>query len=159
MRIRLERHANIRASACIYASTQVLFYTGGLADSTDSDVFMERLEGLEDIWNDRERECNPCSEPPFHTWFVTYTADDAVSSSNRPIREAASLGCPPAPYYTNDSGSVNSVMYNKTKTTRRQNGITSMHQLVQQYVEPTHRDGCPRQRRIPFSYQLQAPSS
>ncbi len=32
----------------------------------------------------------------------------------------------------NASGSVNSVMYNKTITTGRQIGITSMHQLVQQ---------------------------
>ncbi len=84
---------------------------------------MERLEALEDIWNDRERECNPCSYLSFHTWFVAYKADDVVSSSIRPIREAASLGCPPVPYYTNASGSVNSVMYNKTIT---QSGISSM---------------------------------
>ncbi len=82
---------------------------------------MERLEALEDIRNDRERECNPCSEPLFHTWFMTYTADDAVSSVIQPIRVAASLGCPPAQYYMTASESGNSGMYNKT--------ITSLDQL------------------------------
>ena len=50
----------------------------------------------------------------------------------RPIREAAGLGCPPNPYYTNDSECIDSVMHGKTeyKASQWDRFNISMQELV-----------------------------
>ena len=52
----------------------------------------------------------------------------------KPIREAAGLGCPPNPYYTNDSECINSVMHGKTeyKASQWDQFNISMQELVHQ---------------------------
>ena len=52
----------------------------------------------------------------------------------RPIREAAGLGCPPKPYYTNDSECINSIMHSKThyKASEWDKFNLSMQELVEQ---------------------------
>lgn len=98
----------------------------GLVDAKDSNDFFSRLDQLE--WN-----------VDFLDWFKQYKAEEIVSDLLRPIREAAGLGCPPAPYYTNASECMNSVMHEKThyKASEWDKFNKSMHKLVKQCYQLT----------------------
>ncbi len=116
----------------VFGKTADGVHSEGLVDSQDSGEFMARLESLQSMWNERERANNSGGDPSLHSWFVTYKAQDVISSMLRPIREAAGLGCPPALYYTNASECMNSVMHNKTqyKASEWDQFNVNMQQLV-----------------------------
>ena len=46
-------------------------------------------------------------------WFKRYKCDVITNSLLRPVREQAGLGCPPVPFTTNASESVNVLLKNK----------------------------------------------
>ena len=98
----------------IFGRTSEGVHSEGLVDANDSSDFAERLDNLEEEWSKREKECNSPKGCSFFLWFKRYKADEILSDLLRPIREAAGLGSPPAPYYTNASECMNSVMHEKT---------------------------------------------
>ena len=81
-------------------------------------------------------ECST-NAPSFFAWFKEYKAEEVVSDLLRPIREAAGLGCPPTPYYTNASECINSVMHEKThyKASEWDRFNDSMHELAKQSLQ------------------------
>ena len=95
----------------VFGRTEDGIHTEGLVDAEDPSAFEEHLEQLQDIWDEREQRCTG-NIPVFFDWFITNKSELMVSNMLRP-REAAGLGCPPSPYYTNDSESINSVMHDK----------------------------------------------
>lgn len=72
--------------------------------------------------------------PSFFHWIVANKSPEIIENMLRPIREAAGLGCPPSPYYTNDSECINSVMHAKThyKASEWDKFNTAMQDLVEQ---------------------------
>lgn len=90
-------------------------HTEGIVDAKGMEVFQGKLEALQEKWDDREKRCNPGRKPAFFNWFVSNKADKMGANMIRPVREAAGLGCPPSPYYTNDSECINSVTHSKTQ--------------------------------------------
>ena len=50
----------------------------------------------------------------FHNWFFEYKLQEIEDSMLSPIRQAAGLGNPPEPFYTNEIESINRI--NKRKT-------------------------------------------
>ena len=70
----------------------------------------------------------------FFNCFVSNKADHVAANMLRFVREAAGLGCPPSPYYTNNSECINSVMHNKTqyKASEWDQFNAKMQELVQQ---------------------------
>lgn len=118
----------------VFGKTEDGIHTEGLVDAESSSAFEEKLEELQDIWDEREQGCNPGKTPAFFDWFITNKAKEIVSNMLRPIREAAGLGCQPSPYYTNDSECINSVMHGKTeyKASQWDEFNISMQELVKQ---------------------------
>jgi len=118
----------------IFGRTEDQVHKEGIVDAKDSQDFQQRLEGLQDVWDSREQECNPTKVPSFFDWFVANKSQEIIENMLRPIREAAGLGCPPSPYYTNDSECINSVMHAKThyKASEWDKFNTAMQDLVEQ---------------------------
>ena len=77
----------------------------GLVDSMNEDAFQKNLSQIEPVWNKRDDEAG--QESKFYEWFVRYKSDDITLCSTR---EAAGLGCPPQPYYTNSNEAINSAL-------------------------------------------------
>lgn len=123
----------------IFGTTNSGVHYEGLVDAKDSSDFADRLDLLEDEWSKREVECTSSNTTSFYAWFQQYKVEEIVSDLLRPIREAAGLGCPPAPYYTNASECINSVMHDKThyKASEWDHFNESMHELVKQSYQLT----------------------
>ena len=51
--------------------------------------------------------------PGFHNWFLEYKLQEIEDSMLSPIRQAAGLGNPPEPFYTNEIESINRVIKRK----------------------------------------------
>lgn len=115
----------------IFGKTNDGVHCEGLVDAKDSNDFADRLDILEDKWNTREMECNSSNACSFFDWFKRYKAEEIVSDLLRPIREAAGLGSPPAPYYTNASECINSEK-TQYKASEWDQFNDSMHGLVKQ---------------------------
>ena len=118
----------------IFGKTEDGIHTEGIVDAKDTEAFQGKLEALQEKWDGRERKCNPGKKPVFFNWFVSNKADEMAANMLRFVREAAGLGCPPSPYYTNDSECINSVMHNKTqyKASEWDQFNAKMQELVQQ---------------------------
>ena len=118
----------------VFGKTEDGIHTEGLVDAESPSAFEEKLEELQDVWDDRERTCNPGKKSMFFDWFISNKAEEIVTNMIRPIREAAGLGCPPSPYYTNDNECMNSVMHGKTqyKASQWDQFNISMQELVKQ---------------------------
>ena len=56
-----------------------------------------------------------CIAPGFHNWFLEYKVHEVEVSMLAPIRQAAGLGNPPEPFYTNEIESINHVIKRKTE--------------------------------------------
>ena len=118
----------------IFGRSEDQIHTEGIVDANSSQNFQQRLEALQDVWDSREQECNPGKEPSVFNWFVANKCEEMVDNMLRPIREAAGLGCPSSPYYTNDSESINSVIHSKThyKASEWDKFNIAMQELVEQ---------------------------
>jgi hypothetical protein len=123
----------------IFGKSNEGIHNEGLVDCLDEDDFMGRLNALESIWNERELSCISGAKPTFYTWFKSYKSQEIIDSMLRSVRESAGLGCPPSPYYTNNSECINSVMHNKTnyKASEWDKFNESMHELVKQSSQIT----------------------
>ena len=84
--------------------------TCGSYTSVDFDA---RLQALRLRWDTRELKCfeNHINHSPlFYNWFTHHIADVCRNHTLRSLREDVGLGCPPVPFRTNDSESINSVL-------------------------------------------------
>lgn len=96
-------------------------YCEGLVDSRGEEEFYASLEALRGTWEQRVREALGMGhDPTFFLWFKREKAQDFCSGTLADQREAAGLGLPPAPYYTNASESMNSALKEKTNYTKMQ---------------------------------------
>lgn len=75
-----------------------------------------RLEKLHETWNQHD----PHHSPVFYNWFVKEKSRDVKSSMLLSLREAAGLGSPPSPFYTNANGCLNSMLHEKVKYKKSQ---------------------------------------
>lgn len=82
-------------------------YIEGLVDCRSEQEFDEKLQALEQTWNDRELPYCPSSGPRFYNSFCTYQAEVIKHHMRRDVREAVGLGCPPSVFTTNRSQSLN----------------------------------------------------
>ena len=78
------------------------------------------MQVLQKTWNYRERSVTPHYVPTFYNWFVKEKAKDVKSSVLMSLREAAGLGGPPSPFYTNANASLNSMLHWKVKYKKAQ---------------------------------------
>ena len=59
-------------------------------------------------------------QPGFHSRFNKYKADDFRQGTLRCLREEVGLGCPPMPFFTNDSESINVFLKGSLKYKKQQ---------------------------------------
>lgn len=85
----------------------------GLVDSVSEQDFDQRLEGLQKVWDEREKPFCTESGPKFYEYFQTYHAPVVKHNMCRHTRECAGLGCPPAIFTTNSVESVNALLKQK----------------------------------------------
>ena len=88
-------------------------YIEGLVDCKSEQEFDEKLQGLEQTWNDREQPYYPESGSRFYKSFRTYQAEVVKHHMRRDVREAVGLGCPPSIFTTNNSESLNASIKRK----------------------------------------------
>ena len=87
----------------------------GLVDARSRDDFDEKLKALHAQWDKREILDAPHRQPLFFKWFLREKAGDIKDSMLLSLREAAGLGNPPSPFYTNTSESLNSMLHEKVR--------------------------------------------
>ena len=104
----------------------------GLVDCSTEEEFDEKLQALQEQWNCREKSVVPSCPPTFYHWFVKEKSTDIKSNMLLSLREAAGLGSPPSPYYTNANESLNNMLHEKVKYKKSQwhEFNESMKQLV-----------------------------
>ena len=85
----------------------------GLVDADSAELDSE-FESLKEIWDDRERSITNSSQAYFHNWFRVNSLEVVRNCMLKGIREAAGLGSPPEPFYTNDVESKNRVLKHQT---------------------------------------------
>ena len=96
-------------------------YCEGLVDSRGEEDFHGKLEALRGSCDEREKGVLGMDhDPTFFLWYKREKAQDFCSGTLADQREAAGLGSPPAPYYTNASESMNSALKEKTNYTKMQ---------------------------------------
>ena len=78
----------------------------GLMDVPTVDSLRNRFDQLKVNWEH--------IAPGFHNWFLEYKLHEVEVSMLAPIRQAAGLGNPPEPFYTNEIESINRVIKRKT---------------------------------------------
>lgn len=71
----------------------------GLVDAQSMDEVQSHLLELKSSWE--------VIAPGFFAWFLQYQAEVIESAMIAPIRQAAGLGNPPEPFYTNEIESIN----------------------------------------------------
>ena len=92
----------------------------GLVDMTNEEEFEQRIEALHETWDQQEMSVVPHRSPTFFNWFVKEKSSDIKSSMLLPLREAAGLGSPPSPFYTNASESLNNMLHVKVQYKKSQ---------------------------------------
>lgn len=76
------------------------------AESTEQ--LDEHLTSFSKRWNEFEKPYN--SPPFFHAWFLKHCREVVAKFMLPNVRTKAGLGCPPAPYYTNEVESKNKIL-------------------------------------------------
>ena len=104
----------------IFGTTIDGMHEVGLVDCSTEEEFDHKLQVLQETWNHRERSVTPHHAPTFYNWFVKEKAKDIKSSMLMSLREAAGLGSPPSPFYTNANESLNSMLHRKVKYKKSQ---------------------------------------
>ncbi len=97
----------------IFGRTSDGIYNEGLVDSSDMESFDVQLRDLKTKWDQHEKEAfydRKSHDPTFHSWFCKFKAEDFRQCTLRSLREDVGLGCPPKPFFTNDSESINAFL-------------------------------------------------
>ena len=79
----------------------------GIVDASSADDLRSQFDHLQAKWDS--------IAPGFHSWFLEYKLHEVELSMLAPIRQAAGLGNPPEPFYTNEIESINRVIKRKTE--------------------------------------------
>ena len=105
-----------------------------MVDATSTEEFTTKLEACCEVWDERELAVNPTRLPTSFKWFAREKASEVKESMIRPVREAARLGSPPSPFYTNICESLNSVLHEKVhyKASEWHKFNDAMRELVHQ---------------------------
>ena len=113
------------------------FHEPGLVDARSRDDFDEKLEALHAQWEKREILDAPHCQPLFFKWFLWENAEDIKDNVLLSLQEAAGLGNPPFPFYTNASESLNSMLHKKVrcKKSERPKFNEAMKVLINELVE------------------------
>ena len=82
--------------------------------NADSAKLDNEFELLKEIWDDREHSITNSSQAYFHNCFQANSLKVVRNCMLKKIREAAGLGSPPEPFYTNDVESKNRVFKHQT---------------------------------------------
>ena len=104
----------------IFGKTVAGVHEVGLVDLANEEEFEQRIKSLQETWNQREMSVAPHRSPVFFDWFVKEKSADVKNSMLLPLREAAGLGSPPSPYYTNTSKSLNNMLHAKVQFKKSQ---------------------------------------
>ena len=118
----------------IFGKTIAGVHEVGLVDMENEEEFERRIKSLHETWNHREMSVAPHRSPVFFDWFVKEKSSDVKNNMLLPLREAAGLGSPPSPYYTNTSESLNNMLHAKVQFKKSQwHGFNeSMKELVKE---------------------------
>ena len=118
----------------VFGQTTGDVHEAGLVDATSTEEFTTKLEAYREVWNERESAVNPTRPPTFFKWFASEKASEVKDSMIRPVREAARLGSPPSPFYTNICESLNNVLHQKVhfKASEWHKFNEAMRELVHQ---------------------------
>ena len=109
----------------------------GLVDCSTEEEFDHKLQVLQETWNLRERSVTPHHVPTFYNWFVKEKAKDVKSSMLMSLREAAGLGSPPSPFYTNANESLNSMLHHKV--TYKKSQWHEFNESIKELVKESYR--------------------
>lgn len=112
----------------------------GLVDA-DRDVLDEEFRALKKKWDERECVLTGTKEPQFHDWFGVNSLPVVRKNMLKDKREAAGLGSPPEPFYTNDCESKNRVLKHQTSYKAQQlpSFVDSMRQMYEDQKEEVER--------------------
>ena len=99
----------------VFGQTTEGVHEPGLVDSISKEVFDKKLEVLHAKWDKREKLDAPHRDPSFFKWFLREKVGDVKDSMLLSLREAAGLGSPLSPFYTNASESLNSMLHEKVR--------------------------------------------
>ena len=87
-------------------------FVEGLVDAMDDDGFQKKLNTVTVAWEDHAVS-STADVNGFIKWFKLNKSLVVRDHMLRPIREECGLGCPPQPFTTNASESVNAILKNK----------------------------------------------
>ena len=104
----------------VFGKTTEGVHEVGLVDMMNEEEFEQRIEALHETWDQREMSVAPHRSPMFFNWFAKEKSSDLKSSMLLPLREAAGLGSPPSPFYTNTSESLNNMLHAKVQFKKSQ---------------------------------------
>ena len=116
-------------------------YSEGLVDSCDPETFDAQLADLKPKWDRHEKQAfsdRKSHDPAFHTWFSKFKAEDFRQCTLRSLREEVGLGCPPKPFFTNDSESTNALLKHSLGYKKHQLGV--FNNKVKYLVEQQKRE-------------------
>ena len=116
-------------------------YNEGLVDSCDPETFDAQLADLKPKWDHHEKQAfsdRKSHDPAFHTWFSKFKAEDFRQCTLRSLREEVGLGCPPKPFFTNDSESINALLKHSLGYKKHQWGV--FNNKVKNLVEQQKRE-------------------
>lgn len=85
----------------------------GLVDADSADLDTE-FDAFKAVWDARECSLTNTSQAHFHNWFRANSLEVVRKCMLKEKRQAAGLGSPPEPFYTNDVESKNRVLKEQT---------------------------------------------
>lgn len=109
----------------------------GLVDASGDDDFQRKLDDVILSWQN-------CSIPSsanmgsFVQWFITNKSHVIRDSMLKPIREECGLGCPPEPFTTNASESINAML--KRKLDYKQSELPAFIDKVKELVNEQQKE-------------------
>ena len=112
-------------------------FVEGLVDASGDDDFQRKLDDVILSWQN-------CSVPSsanitsFVQWFVTNKSRVIRDSMLKPIREECGLGCPPEPFTTNTSESINAML--KRKLDYKQSELPAFIDKVKELVNEQQKE-------------------
>ena len=108
----------------------------GLVDASDDDDFQRKLDDVITSWQSYSVPSS-ANMTSFVQWFVTNKSHVVCDSMLKPVREECGLGCPPEPFTTNASESINAMLKRKLEYKRSELPvfIDKVKELVQKELE------------------------
>ena len=112
----------------------------GLVDAQDDDEFQRKLDAVMESWQGKPVSSTTKLDS-FINWFNVNKSSAIRNYMLRPIREECGLGCPPEPFTTNASESINAVLKNKLDYQRSElpNFVEKIREVVNEQQKELER--------------------